>query len=177
MKRGQQLLSFYLALCVAFAGAVGISPVLHVMVEHGGHGHTHSHAGLKNGNAIAEHAHPHPHPVPESQPAKSARIALPDHSPKLFGFHLSDVYRAVGGWIAGAVDPLPVTPVDENGSSHTHHSLAQMLLSGTVEGVADVPPLVCAPSVFTLSPESSRSSFVASLFDAQTASRGPPFAA
>ena len=176
MKRWQQLLSFYLVLCVAFAGAVGISPVLHVMLEHGGEGHAHSHAGFQNGGNIAgEHAHPHPHiEAPSSSDDALVRLLAEKCPPsKLFGVTLEDVYRAIGDWIAQAFEHLPGTP-DGEGTGHTHHSLSQMLLGGTVEGVLDVPPLVFAPTAIAFSPSSSSASFVASEFEAQTASRAPP---
>jgi hypothetical protein len=179
--RWRQIISCYLALCVALAGAVGLSPVLHVMVEHGGHGHAHSHAGFqRSGKVTLEHAHNHPHSHPHSNFHSGSRdqlsrlIAEKYPPQKLFGLELKDVYRAVGGWVAQAFEHLPQAPADNESGSHTHHSLAQMLLNGTVEGVADVPPLVCAPILFRFSDQISSARFSASHFDAQSASRAPP---
>ena len=49
MRRLSQIISAYVALCLAMAGLVGLSPALHQWIEHGGQGtpHLHSH-GIAN---------------------------------------------------------------------------------------------------------------------------------
>ena len=86
------------------------------------------------------------------------------------------MYRAIGSLLARVLEHLPEAPVDDNGDGegHTHYSLAQMLLSGAVEGISDFPPLVYAPVVLTFSIRLSSTFVVACDFDPQTASRAPP---
>lgn len=45
MHRFGQIISGYVALCLALAGLAGVSPWLHVRVEHGGQAALHSHRG------------------------------------------------------------------------------------------------------------------------------------
>src|SRR4051812_7252134 len=44
LKPLKQIVSFYLVLVIAMVGAIGISPTLHRLIEHGGLGPAHSHA-------------------------------------------------------------------------------------------------------------------------------------
>ena len=175
MKRWQQLLSCYLVLCVAFAGAVGISPQLHLWFEHDGHGTAHTHSGGSQAFASERsHAHPHAHlPSATFKVASPSRLVAADHSPALFGFKLIDVYRIAGQWLAQAAEHLPVES-SSDAPKHTHHSLAQMLSSGAVEFLAVVPPLVREPTVFIFFSAEISIAVSESGFDPQTASRAPP---
>ncbi len=58
-KNSQRLISWYLVLCLASAGAIGISPILHQWVEHGGRGTAHTHSARLNEVAEAAHIHAH----------------------------------------------------------------------------------------------------------------------
>src|SRR5262245_43210238 len=59
MKRIHQFIACLLAVCVAGAGAVGLNPFLHRLVEHGGHGADHVHI-IRPHYALHEaHAHVH----------------------------------------------------------------------------------------------------------------------
>jgi hypothetical protein len=171
VKRWQQLLSCCLAFCVAFAGAVGLSPTLHVQVEHGGHGHAHSHAGFHKGAGIAAE---HPREASRSNMRLARLFAEKYPQPKLFGLDLREIYRAVGSRIARALQPREDAPNDPAGDGHAHDSLAQMLLSGAVEGLSDVPPLAGDPTGFMIFTEGYSAVWAASDFEAQTASRAPP---
>lgn len=174
--RWQKIISAYAALCFALAGIIGLSPALHVGVEHGGRTALHTHPG-GNGRAVsASHAHPHPHDwknySPVASPARS-RVSS-GGSLTLFGLEPRNIYDAVGRWLARAAESFPAAPgPDEPG--HTHHSLAQLLLSGLVEGAIEITPLVVAPergALFCLIPESVT---VAGELYSPTAGRGPPF--
>lgn len=179
MKRWQQLLSFFLVLCVAVAGAVGISPKLHVFVEHGGHGAVHTHIGA--GGVVYSHEDVCPQGSgvfclvdASAPPVGPAKLSLLEPKPlKLFGLQPRDICRAFGRLIAKAVAYLPAAP-SNSGAGHTHHSLAQMLISGVVEGAAVAPVLVFAPEHFTFVSLLPDTRLASSGWYAPTASRGPP---
>ena len=92
MKPWRQILAAYVALCVAFAGAVGLSPVLHRWVEHGGEGPAHVHA--RSSATLERTLHPHPHPHHHDSP--------PDHH------HNSLAQLLADGWVEFAVDLPPL---------------------------------------------------------------------
>jgi hypothetical protein len=181
MKRWQQLIACYAALCVVLAGVVGRSPLLHVYLEHGGISAPHTHDGAGGAaNFVHTHVHPHPHPhdvaeLPkQSKPLFSARPILP-HGEKpltLFGLEPQDIYRAIGRAMKFAMDHLPA-PANE-GQNHTHHTLSQLLLSGAVEGALEITPLVCAPERFAFFAPLSKIHVVVAEWNASTATRGPP---
>ncbi|HWN93940.1 MAG TPA: hypothetical protein VNT99_02815 [Methylomirabilota bacterium] len=184
MKRWQQVVSWYLVFCLVFAGAVGLSPILHLWVEHGGEGraHIHIHAGHATSGAISgKHAHPHPHrhdaPTAHGfhRSAHAARALLVEKykQPTLLGWEVQDVYRAVSRLFARVLEQSPYTPPDD-ANGHTHDSLPQLLLAGAVEGAWPVLPFVCAPLGIEFSSTLSFSVFLAADFEAQTASRAPP---
>jgi hypothetical protein len=56
LKRLEQTVSCFLAVCLAFAGAIGLSPSLHTAIEHGGHGTEHTHV-LRHTHGGTCHAH------------------------------------------------------------------------------------------------------------------------
>jgi hypothetical protein len=177
MKRWQQWLSCYLVLCLVVASVVGLSPTLHWWIEHGGRGHAHAHAGLQKSRSLErEHAHPHRHDFSHAASrAQLPRLLVEKYPrPRLFGLEVKDVYRAVGGVLALLARHLPKAPPgDDDREPHTHHSLAQMLLSGAVEGTVDVS-LVKGPAGFTRASLVSTTHFLTFDFNPQTASRAPP---
>jgi hypothetical protein len=174
IRRWQQLISAYVALCFALAGVIGLNPALHVGMEHGGQGALHLHLG-GNGRVVgAHHAHPHPHEWESFSPpaSQTSRLAT-GASLTLFGLEPQDIYRAVGCWLARMTESLPATPQpDEPG--HTHHSLAQLLLGGFVEGTIEIEPPVVAPEPCSLFGPVPESVTVAGEFYSPTAGRGPP---
>ncbi len=180
MKRWQQLIACYSALCVVLAGAVGRSPLLHVSVEHGGAAAPHTH--VENDCALENapvHNHPHPHGTVEQPTFPPRTFAAPpilrrgEKSLTLFGLEPQDIYRAIGRVVMLAVERVPANPA-KNGHDHTHHSLPELLLSGAVEGALQITPLVCAPERFTFFSPVAETRLVAAEWNASTATRGPP---
>lgn len=140
----RQFLSVWLALSCALAGMVGLSPLLHQWVEHGGQGPAHIHRGSGVASAHAHkpgHAHSH------------------DHSP---GHSHAGHHHHHGG------------DHDEPGPDHEHGSLAQLLASGLVDlndglvfdaaGVSQVVARIQFPD----------SLLHVNGIDLRTAGRGPP---
>lgn len=60
MRHPGQIISGYVALCLALAGLAGVSPWLHVRLEHGGQAELHSHRG----GVAHSHAVPSEHELP-----------------------------------------------------------------------------------------------------------------
>jgi hypothetical protein len=173
-KRSRQIIACYVALCVAFAGAIGFSPTLHVWVEHGGHGaaHTHSAASV---HAAIHHEHPHPHrseEAPTPPPARTLRISTAPPL-TLFGLEVQDLFRGVNTLLAWAC-PVESSDPTHSESEHSHHSLAQMLAQGAVEALAVSPPVAIAPHDFNFSPLTTEAHLATADWYAPTASRGPP---
>ena len=179
MKRGQQLLSFYLALCVAFAGAVGLSPALHVFVEHGGEGRAHTHVGADGvAHSHVEGARSKPGVFRIAAPAETAArsVIIPSGAWKpvtLLGLQPQDLGRSLERLFAKVAAHLPSAPA-KNDAGHTHHSLPQMLVGGVVEGTVVAPCLVFAPETFAFVSLLSDPRPAPAPWYAPTASRGPP---
>lgn len=184
MKRLRHIVSWYVALCVAFAGVVGISPLLHQVVEHGGRGPAHVHARIARSHTPPVHPHHHGpsershdsfvFPFPESSPSPGSVFV---HGHPSFRFpteSLARLWHALGHFISGDPEDPYGTPFDPSHPDHSHHSLAQLMADGLVEGVIDLPrlPGLSSPTSKVCSP------FQALLpnppWDAQTAGRGPP---
>jgi hypothetical protein len=83
------------------------------------------------------------------------------------------VYRALGAWLARAVEMPPVTPIDGNDADHSHDSLAQLIAAGAVEGTSIAPTVAFAARI-SFSAKHSSASPVTSVFDVQSAGRAPP---
>jgi len=176
-KRCQQILSCYLALCVALASAIGLSPELHVWLEHGGHGQTHTHAGAGG------KAHAHTHARPRSQSSSTAFLPASQKAEIFFaeayrpftlpGFDLKTVYAGIGRWFAHAWSHATEAPAKDD-SDHDHHSLPQLLMAGLIEGACDAPDLICAPPPVASAVTHCKPVGPVSDWNAQTASRAPP---
>lgn len=195
MRSLLQLVSAYLAICVALAGSVGVNPLLHRWVEHGGQGPAHVHL------RAPAHAHPHaPAPFRNIDPAASAPRTV-DAVPRGFGrvfVHphaafdlptapLAELWHALSHLLgerssdsSTGSDPDSRSPSpsdrapDPSDPGHRHDSLVQLLTDGLVEmnpetglpGLA-FNPVACVPGFPDLPPREVR-------WDALTAGRGPP---
>lgn len=176
MKRMQQLVSCYLALCLVGGGAVGINPVLHRLIEHGGHGPAHTHISVAPRAASTEPLHQHGNGQLHSHaPARPYPAGLFEHSYTPPGFpkiSLSRLWRGITQLFEAAASPDSAPSKDSPG--HEHHSLFQLLASGLVDQPIDVPILASVPASFVSYEFPATTPFVARDWDAQTASRGPP---
>lgn len=151
-------IGWYLVLCLVLAGAVGLSPLLHVWLEHGGVGAAHVHW-----SGVAAHSEP-PYPHPDY------RKLLVNHGD---AFDLPDL-RTLGRLLALFV-PGNEHDHSKQRSQHEHQSLAQLMLSGLVE-----QPLPDSHfEIYLGSCVAERLSFhtfcAANPFDLQSAGRAPPF--
>jgi hypothetical protein len=159
---------------LVLAGAIGVSPWLHWLVEHDGHGTAHSHVGqveFEGATVAAEarwrahsqgggHVHHHHHHF-----EAEGHFRLP-----------SDDSRLSGGLAQGSNEKDDAGSEPEHSDpAHHHDSLPQWLISGLLEqcGYAPaLPPFSAAsaylsPATFAILPDAA--------WDLQTASRGPPF--
>jgi hypothetical protein len=179
----QQFVASYLVLCLALAGAVGISPVLHQLVEHGGHGDAHVHVGTASHPQQPGFVHRHEHGLEHSHDAAPGQHQVQDSGrPGLFvhsvrGIETSELVRRAWQFVESifdsAVEQDDPSP-DSDKTDHEHHSLAQLLASGLAESSVDLPLLEAefGPVIFGLA---SPDMLVLSVgWNAQTASRGPP---
>ena len=170
------MLACYLALCLAFAGLVGVNPALHRLVEHGGQGPAHTHPrGLAHTVPDAGwHDHgdgqAHRHAAPDL-PARSlfSHKYTPTGEPLLSLRGLWGALKAVAGTSPSSNQPQPAG--DEG---HHHHSLAQLLASGLIDQHLDAPVLTGPPISFVVVCCFADSPLLIPDWDAQSASRGPP---
>ena len=178
MKIWRQLVVSYLALCLAFAGVIGLSPVLHFWIEHGGQGPIHTHSGFvpqvsqsghsHDGGRFHQHAQTAENPLPTGLFAHSYRsFELPNISLARLCHALCHLLQGVGP--AGSQQPFPN---DKGG--HEHHSLPQMMASGCVDQALDVPLLSFTPGALVAPDFPALTLFLPSDWNAQTPSRGPP---
>ena len=137
-----------LALLLAMAGAIGVSPGLHHWLEHGGKGQPHIHRP----------------PAPAF--------------PASFGKELVSLRDAPSGSIAKTeAQPerhAEAAPQPEQSPAHEHHSLPQLVASGLIEQSAPPPLFVHRPVSFVLRVSPFIVFLLISDWEAQTASRGPP---
>lgn len=177
----RQFIAAYLAACLMLAGAVGLSPALHTLVEHGGRGNAHVHGRFDFDPAHSsshrhadgeEHSHA-PTEIPTgSGDGRSARIFV--HSPDAFpgaDVLVVRLWQRVQDWLAQQESP-PASP--DAGGEHHHDSLASSLAGGLID---QADPVVCCdsePNSVTLrdSPSSDR----VHAFDRENrfSPRGPP---
>jgi hypothetical protein len=173
MSRLRQFVAVYLAVVLAVAGATGLSPLLHQLIEHGGHGVPHLHHGNSRALAVERDN-------PEASGAQRGVVrvrlkgsATQGHQPftlpkasLLWLHHLSH-------WL---VDHTKESVPDDSSdaSGHQHHSLAQTLASGLIEAPASAElSLSVAPGILRDNPRvPDRVS--AHELDRQTAGRAPP---
>lgn len=179
MQLCRQLITCYLAGCLAFAGVVGLSPVLHYGIEHGGRGSIHSHLVSlprvsKAGPAAQDGRHRHQHPRTSQQPNR-----LFDHSfaPSDFSsISLARLCHAFCHFLDGSGPASSQRSSSDDQRGHEHHSLAQMMVSGCVEQSLDVPLLDLAPGALVAEKALAHPLLLAFAWNAQTASRAPPSA-
>jgi hypothetical protein len=198
-KRFAQLVACYLALSLAFGGAVALSPILHVWIEHGGKAGPHTHLTLPPEVVAASHRqgvqHRHPdaldaahelwHTRELSHPPSPASVSTQAHGHGLFvhsyepfrppnlatlRHSLHVVFHFLGGRAPASSEPAP--PGDRPG--HQHNSLPQLLAGGAVEQHLDFPLLQPVPVSWTFRVLPSHTPLLVDDWDAQMASRGPP---
>lgn len=177
MRRLPQLTSWLLVLCLLLAGAVGLSPVLHSWVEHGGQGRAHSHQGGVALAATGGHTHA------DGSRHDQSRLLRPDFPRGVFVWcdtsvaaeklNLSHIWQSLGHFFAPRPDDSSDSP-EKNHPGHGHHSLAQSLAGGLIEFAADLPVLSGVEARFIFSSFPPKSPFLAEAWNAQTAGRGPP---
>src|SRR4051812_23506401 len=156
----KQLVSFYLALSVALAGAVGLSPALHRLIEHGGLGPAHSHA----------------FPAHERfQPAAQSSFAdLLVHHQRAFALPaipFGKIWHNLAHFLTDASQPEPPS---KNSRGHEHHSLAQMMASGFAEQALDAVFFECRRFPIGFQPFPPEIVPAHTRFELQGAGRGPP---
>lgn len=180
MRLGRRLIACYLALCFAFAGAVGVSPILHRLIEHGGQGpdHTHNHFVARGTDFESAHQHGdaplHRHTPAKVVPRPAAALS---HSFKPFELPkipLNGIWRALNHFLA--VASASESSPSKDKPRHEHHSLFQLIVSGLVEQPLDVPILSFVPFEFISRDFVAEAFLAAHDWDAQTASRAPPLA-
>jgi hypothetical protein len=176
MKRIQQIVLCFLALCLASGGAIGLSPVLHRLVEHGGLGAAHIHGGSMPGAATHTHLRPDgddPRHIHLPERLRPARLFEHSYEPfRLPKFPLTWLWRNVSRLIATETSSPPSSSKDS--PRHEHHSLFQLLATGLVDQPIELPLLLSVPTVPILNEFPATTRFVARDWDAQTATRGPP---
>ena len=188
MKRLSQIISAYVALCLALAGLVGVSPTLHLWIEHGGQGTPHLHnRGIANSEfpqSVNYHRHAdgsshdidHRHPEGPGLGRGVSHLGfLPTHRPfAMPTVPLARMGRALLRVLCGELTHSSDSSSPLNQPGHHHHGLAQLLSHGLVELVMDIPPLSYPPVSFALQALPADAFLPDSKWEAQTASRGPP---
>ena len=178
VRCSQQILSGYVALCLALAGFVGTSPTLHRLIEHGGRGVAHVHFHGTDGMIVLGHRHDQPAVDTQERRAAATQsvsrtLFVHSHQPAAVpAIQLDRLWHALGHLLAPeGEDPAPDTSEDP---AHHHDSLAQTLAGGLIEQSLDSPQLIGLPlaTLFDLRPFAPPSLDVR--WDSQTASRGPP---
>jgi hypothetical protein len=162
MSVWKQALSIYLALCVALAGAIGLSPTLHRLIEHGGLGPTHSHVFPSSGM---------------SGSAEKASFAdLMVHHRRAFTFPR----LPVGEFWHTLAHLLETTSeqgaAEKKGNGHEHHSLAQMMASGLAEQSLDAIFLSWLQPTIVFQSFPPEALLLTRNFDLHSAGRAPPSA-
>ena len=178
MKHWRLLVASYLVLCLAFAGAIGLSPVLHYWIEHGGQGPIHSHSSFVSHVTWGSHSHTDGQFHSQVRPQE-------DHSPAGFFVHnyrpfalpnisLSGLFHALCHLFEGLGPVGSPQPLSSENGGHVHNSLPQMLASGCVEQALDIPLISFTPGSFLDPGLLGYTLFLPKEWNAQTASRGPP---
>jgi hypothetical protein len=167
MRVVQQGMASWLALCVAAGGLVAISPVLHHWIEHGGHGPAHTHFKTRT-ETRGPKGNSHKQPT-----GGRTRLIHTHEGFKLpFAKVLSALLRPIGSlFVASSDSDSRPSPDNEN---HEHHSLPQLLASGSIElcnSFAEVGSFLNSSALRSHIPDVPLLEF---RWDAQSASRGPP---
>ncbi|MEO5616678.1 MAG: hypothetical protein ABIS67_02825 [Candidatus Eisenbacteria bacterium] len=175
MSRLRQLVAVYLAVTLAIAGAAGLSPLLHQLLEHSGQGAPHLH----HGGVLARVDEPS-NKAPAVVPGEVLRVrlkssAVQGHRPfSLPKLSLRLLHQLSHGPVDHSGEPVP--PASPDAPGHQHHSLAQTLASGLVEapGSAGLAPFA-APEILRVTPQVPVRLSAREL-DRQSAGRAPPAA-
>lgn len=160
MSRFRQFVAVYLAAALALAGATGLSPLLHQLIEHGGHGAPHVHHGAGAAQQVR---------LKGKLARKHASFTLPKFSAKW----LRQLAHCLAHTAEKSTDD-PAAPTDTPG--HQHHGLAQTLASGLVDAPAPAElSFYVAPGILRDLPRVPARVSAREL-DRQTAGRAPPTA-
>jgi len=173
MRSLRPFIAGYLILCLALAGMVGLSPVLHQLIEHGGRGPLHTHYGVKEitvtdlpvGDIVCLNEHERA-ALHGEEPVRALRT---HQTFKLPTAQVARLLHALADWFGGT-ESSP----DKNGSQHEHHSLAQLLASGLVDQPLDAPLILHFSAPFTFRFFRTDALILDAGWDAQTAGRAPP---
>lgn len=160
----------YLVLCFAFAGAVGLSPFLHQLIEHGGHGAWHTHRGEGKHLGFAHESVPVELQTEATShnEVRQRPVFTRNHRP--FKLPTAQFARLTG--VMADLLGVPEHPIGEG--EHEHHSLAQLLANGLLDQHIEIPiapHFVPSGSYLLLSADEL---LLASIWNAQTPDRGPP---
>ena len=178
----RQLLCWYAAFCLTFAGVVGVSPFLHHLVDHGGQGVAHVHSRSVTVPRWQAHAHSHgtAHvaghnrdiPIPFGR--FRATIADAHESFRFSASSFARLWHALTHWVSGDADHSHGPSSGPADPDHHHGGLSQLLADGLIEPALEPPPFDAPFDTHRLVsllpgflPPNPR-------WDAQTAGRGPP---
>lgn len=194
----------YVALCLAFAGAVGANPDLHRWIEHGGEGASHTHPAMGSGwvrharaafpqdsgrpghSHAGAHAHgntgvPHAHdaagaPAFPDWMRPAGALTLAGHPDGAFS--LLRVWAKLRAWLKPGDEPRGTEPVDGPAGPttppHQHDSLPQSLVGGSVEVFPQHDQALLVAFPAVEPPKESPSFDHAPSWYPQTAGRAPP---
>lgn len=175
-------------MCLALAGAVGIIPELHRLLEHGGQGPAHTHrADWAEG---ASHPHPHRHPAratenngsgPESDALVSSvsrpsvRLLSHPHEFTLPSLPLREIWNAFVHALSTSEADGPASSPERGLPGHHHQGLVQMLVGGLLDQPMEWPSLVSLPLPSIGHAFPPRIAPFSAPWSPQNPSRGPPF--
>jgi len=174
----------YLILCLAFAGAVGLSPWLHHWVEHAGEGSAHVHgprghshypsAAASSRETQGEHLdHPHAHPHSLENVVRTARLFV--HSEGAFPAVDVLVVRAWQSFRALVANGDSSKSNERSGEGgHHHESLAASLTSGLIDTAEPLVEFLPPQRQSSASASVLISRVVAFDWNSVAAPRGPP---
>ncbi len=193
MKPWRQVFACGLAIIVAMAGMIGLSPELHLQWEHGGVGPAHRHAGAVLPVKTERHLHLHLHHLTAGTGPASGHQAAPDsstppstdlekvvqhsfrsftHGPEAFG-RTSDLVR----WLVRMVVPGARSEAGHDHHlpfEHQHDSLTQLLVEGGLEAAPHLSPASLGLTWIFSTATPSFEFRLPSVWFAPTAPRGPP---
>ena len=174
----------YLLLCLAFAGAVGLSPLLHQWVEHAGEGSPHVHgprghfhhpsASASSRETQREHDdHSHPHRHSQGVVVRTERLFV--HSEGSFPEVDVLVVRAWQSlWALLANGDSSESNERSSEGEHHHESLAASLTSGLIDSAEPLVEFVPPQTQSSARASVLFSRVVAFDWNSVTAPRGPP---
>lgn len=175
----RQIITVYVVACLVLAAMAGVSPSLHVLLEHGGLGAAHVHGRKANrlpahahANVPAEaHAQGHPHTHSSALPAKNSLFVH-----EVGAFPSVDelavlIWNRVHAWLEHS-NPAPVPP--DPASEHRHDSLTSLMSEGAIEHAAPASLCVAMSGGFCYRLPALVTRTVAIDWDPQSSPRAPP---